>query len=64
MNRPPIGTRTGIMAGVVILAVLLRFPPAAQAQYMLNGLGTFGGLSAVANGINDSGQIIATQTGL
>ena len=48
---------------VVMALALLSAAPAALAQYSLQGLGLFDGMSSEAVAINDAGQVAGTRLG-
>lgn len=45
---------------VMIIAAALLSSPAAYAEWTIIGLGTLGGISSLATGINDSGQVVGS----
>ncbi len=49
--------------GLLGLAAALLCAGPVRAEYVLEGLGPIGGLSAEAVGINDAGQVAGTRLG-
>jgi hypothetical protein len=63
MKSRPIGLSPAFALLALALPALAR-PPAAAAQYSLQGIGALDGLATEAVAINDAGQVAGTRTGL